>query len=96
MRGNGIMEIKRYKIQVEGNENFGYIVDFPQMNGLISIDSASGDASFMTFDQIKEVNITSGHVKIVTNIDEFVSHMKLVTDSTFTTTCEMIGTYEGT
>ena len=84
-------DVKRYKIQVEGNENFGYIVDFPQMNGLISIDVVSGDSSFISFDEIKEATDGAN----VSNIDDFVAHMKLITDSEFTATCEVIGTYEG-
>jgi hypothetical protein len=88
MKGNGIMEIKRYKIQVVGSDYYGYIVDFPQMNGLISIDEVSGDASFITFDEIKEAT------EHVTNIDEFVDHMKVVAAQEFTATCEVIGTYE--
>jgi hypothetical protein len=94
MKGNGIMEIKRYKIQVVGQENSGYIVDFPQMKGLISIDVVSGSASFITFDEIKEATIEDGHGEVVTNIDEFVDHMKVVAAQEFTATCEVIGTYE--
>ena len=82
------MEIKRYKIQVVGDENYGHIADFPQMNGLISIDEVSGNASFISFDEIGEA------AEHVTNIDEFVDHMKVVVAQEFTATCEVIGTYE--
>lgn len=83
------MKIKKYKIQVVGEENYGYSLDVPQSKGVLCFSDFTEEVVFAKYEDIQEELLIP-----ITCIEEFVQAMVDSEDAEFEVSYEVIGTYE--
>lgn len=89
MKGNGMKEIKRYKIQVIGSDYYGCLVDIPQLKGCVSVDKETGEHTFCSYSEMQEATGES-----ISTVEDFVEWMKNNVKEEVEISYEVIGTYE--